>query len=220
MTVNHFAIRRDARARADEDQVALFQRGDGDGLGHVAVMDAFRRIGHEFGKFVERARGLTHRTHLQPVTEQHDIDQRDQFPEEAFAEIDELRRDAVHERDRDRQRDERHHAGLAIFQFRDCHVEEWNSSIGKDDDRKDEGNPFTERERRRSETEPHLDHFTVDQHGDAQEQTPPEADAEHLLVPCVIRVGGVRAVTLMGIVCGMSFVHAMLKMTVMLGMVM
>ena len=127
----------------DEDEIAVFERRDGNGFGHVAVMDAFGGIGHEFGKFIERARGLPHGTHLQPVTEQHDVDERDQFPEEAFTQIDELRRDTVNERDRDRQRDERHHAGLAFLQFRDSHLQEGNPAIGKDDQRKDEGNPFS-----------------------------------------------------------------------------
>ena len=68
-----------------------------------AVMDALGGIGHELGKFIERARCLTHRTHLQPMTEQHDVDQRDQFPEEAFTQVDELCSDAINESDGDRQ---------------------------------------------------------------------------------------------------------------------
>src|SRR6185436_6103580 len=121
------------------------------------------------------------------MTEEHDIDERDEFPEEAFTQIDELCRDTINERDRDRQRDERHHAGFSFFQFRDCHLQKWNAAIAKDNQRKDKGNPFTEGEHRRRKAKPHLDHPAVCEYWNAEQETPPNADAEHLLMTAVVR---------------------------------
>src|SRR5688572_19652749 len=97
MTIGDFAIGGDACTRTDQEEVAVLQFGDGNRLSLIAMLDALGGIGHKFGEFVERAGGLTHGTHLQPVTEEHDVDERDEFPEETFAEINELCRDAVNE---------------------------------------------------------------------------------------------------------------------------
>ena len=87
MTINHFTIGGDACTRADEQQIACLSAETETVFGHVTLMDALGGIGHEFGEFIERTRCLTHRTHFQPVTEQHDVDERDQFPEEAFPKL-------------------------------------------------------------------------------------------------------------------------------------
>ncbi len=127
------------------------------------------------------------------MTEEHDVDQRDELPEEAFPQVNELRGDAIDESNRNCQGDERHHTRLAILELRDCHLQEWDTAVGEDDHRKHKGDPLAERERRRGKPQPHLDHLTIEQDGDAQKQTPPEADPEHLLMPCLV-----RAVSCMG----------------------
>ena len=45
--------------------------------------DAFGRVGHQLGQLVQRAGGLPYAAHLDPVAQQHDVDQRHQLPEEA-----------------------------------------------------------------------------------------------------------------------------------------
>ena len=48
-------------------------------------------------QLVERARSLAHTAHLQPVPQQHDVNQGDKLPEESFAKTEELCRDAIHQ---------------------------------------------------------------------------------------------------------------------------
>ncbi len=120
------------------------------------------------------------------MTQQHDVDQRDQFPEEAFTKICQLRQQAVDQGDRDRQRDERHHAGFAFLDFRYGHFQKGYTAVAEDDQREDEGDPVAAGEGRHAEAQPALQGGTVEQHRDGQQQAPPEAGAEHHLVAAVI----------------------------------
>ena len=187
MPFRHLTVGGNACARADEDEIAMLERGDRHSLGHVTVVDALGGVGHELRQLVERTGSLAHRAHLEPVTEQHDVDQRDELPEETFPQVQELRRDAVHERNGNCQRDERHHTRLAFPDLGDCHLQEGDPAVDEDDHRKDKGDPLAAGEGWRREAEPHLDHLAVQQDRDAQEQAPPEANPEHLLMTAVVR---------------------------------
>ena len=129
MPIDHLPIRRDARSGTDQHQVALLECRHRNRLGLVAMVDALGGIGHQLGQLIERPGGLPHGAHLQPVTQKHDVDQRDQLPEEALAQVQELGGDAVDQRHRDRQRDKRHHARLALAQLGDGHLQERYSAI-------------------------------------------------------------------------------------------
>jgi hypothetical protein len=94
------AVRGDVRAGSDEHEVALRELVYRDLLGSV-LGDALCRVGHQLGQFVERARRASDRSHLDPVAEQEDHDQRHELPEERLADPERDRGDAVDERDRD-----------------------------------------------------------------------------------------------------------------------
>src|SRR5215208_6341747 len=97
MTIDDFTICRDASAWTDENDIVAFEVRDRNGFSHIIVMNALCHIRHQLGKFIERAGCLPDRTHFQPMTEKHDVNKRDQFPEETFTEIDELRGDTIDE---------------------------------------------------------------------------------------------------------------------------
>ena len=76
---------------------------DGEFQFNPEYVDALGGIRHGLGKLIECTRRLPHRTHLQPVTQKHDVDQSDHFPEKTLTQIDKLRGNAVDERHRDGQ---------------------------------------------------------------------------------------------------------------------
>ena len=127
------AIGGDAGAGTDEQQVTLVQLGDGYLLGLAVVADPLCGVGHELGELVECARGPAHAAHLDPVAEEHDVDQGDEFPEKAGADPDKEGGHAVAKGDEDGHRDEGHHAGLALAQLGDGHIEEGEPAVDKDD---------------------------------------------------------------------------------------
>ena len=69
------------------------------------------------------------------MPKQHDVDERHQFPEEAFTEAQDLRRKAVGKRHGYGQADEGHHARFPITDLGDRQLQERHSAIGKDDKR-------------------------------------------------------------------------------------
>ena len=111
--VAHDAVGGNARAGADEHQVSLAEVGGGDLLGPLAD-DPHRRVGEKLGQFLQCALRLGNRSHLDPVAEDHDRDERRQLPPQVHAREAECDRQAEDEGDGDRQRDERHHAGPAV----------------------------------------------------------------------------------------------------------
>src|SRR6266498_1969041 len=101
MTIGDLTICWDARTGADQNDIIAFEVRDGNGFRHISIVETLCRIRHQFGEFIKRARGLPYGTHFQPMTEKHNVNQCDQFPEESFTEVDELRSDTIDERNRD-----------------------------------------------------------------------------------------------------------------------
>ena len=110
----HFAVGGNAGARSHKDQVADLETASGSGPGRAVGQQQLGGIRHQAGQLVQRTGRLPHAAHLEPVTQQHDVNQGHQFPEEAFAETQDLRSKAVDEGDRNGETDEGHHARLAI----------------------------------------------------------------------------------------------------------
>jgi len=123
LAFDDFAVGRHARARTDEYDIVFAEFGNGYFLGIPALGDTLGGVRHEFRQFVERAGGLSDRPHLHPVAQEHDVDQRNEFPEERRRPLEEQTADGVDERDGDRQRDEHHHPRLAVLEFRPGHRE-------------------------------------------------------------------------------------------------
>ncbi len=124
LAARHLAVGRHAGPRSDQQHVAGAQLADGHFLGDAVRTFALRGVWHELGERVERARGLPHAAHFEPVTEQHDVDQGDELPEEGVAVQQKLRGQAIHERDGNGQRDQGHHPRLAVAELGDGHAEE------------------------------------------------------------------------------------------------
>ena len=76
------AVGRDARAGADEDEVAALQLVGRDASPQLVVFDAFCHVRQQCGQRVERGRRLGEGAHLDPVAQQHDHDQQGELPPE------------------------------------------------------------------------------------------------------------------------------------------
>ena len=93
--------------------LATLQRGDGD----VWVLPSLltgARIRYQSGQRLQCRSGAYYGFHLDPVTEQHDVNQRHEFPEEVAASKTDHRGDAVDVSGGDGDADERHHAEMRV----------------------------------------------------------------------------------------------------------
>jgi hypothetical protein len=190
LAFGHLAVGGHARPRPYQYQVTLGQSASRDRLDIAIRPDAFGGVWHQPGQLVERSGCLAHAAHFDPVTQQHDVNQRHQLPEEAGVGAEEQSGQAVDEGHADCQRDEGHHAGLAVPQLGEGHLQEGQAAVKKDQDGKQRRDPQAAREGRHSEVEPRLQHRTVEQDRDAQRQTDPEAPAEQVFVTSMVNMSG------------------------------
>jgi len=125
------------------------------------------------------------------VAQEHDVDQRNEFPEERRRPLEEQTADGVDERDGDRQRDEHHHPRLAVLEFRPGHREERHATVREDDHRKNRRDPDASGERRRCVAEDILNELAEEDDWHRERERYPEPPPEHPLVTRVIGVGPV-----------------------------
>ena len=78
---------------------------------NLASAYTFGSVREERGECIERATSLGNSSHFQPVAEDHDRDQRREFPPDLDLEEAECCGDRRTKGNYDRQADERHHAG-------------------------------------------------------------------------------------------------------------
>ncbi len=114
--VGDHAVGGDLLSRFDHDDVAVGNLGELDVL-DTGVGFSVGGTGHELREFLERRRGADHRRHLDPVSGEHDRDERCQFPVKRGALETEGDRGAVGVGHRDRHGDECHHPGIAVGEF-------------------------------------------------------------------------------------------------------
>ena len=175
-------VGRDPGTWADEEQIAGFERGDGD-LFHdfrpTLSAHPFRRIRQELCEFGERPLRLGDRAHLDPVPEQHDGDEGRQLLPEGHPRKAERDRGTEAEGDRDGQGDQRHHPGQAVFQFPDGSLEKGPSTIPEDQRPERRRDPSRPRKGRRHVPQGPLQHVSPDEGGKGQEEGEPEPIAEH-----------------------------------------
>ena len=154
------------------------------------------------------------------MPQEHDVNQRDQFPEEPFTQVEEQRGEAVHKRDRDRQRDQQHHARLAVANLWESHLNERHAAIDENDHGEQRRHPLTAHEFRHFEPEPHLEHGRVKQNRNAQQQRDPEPFAEHVFMSAMICMARMfilcrsRIVHFVSQVGGMRRLHIWLRMRI------
>ena len=102
----------------------------------------FGSVWEQRGECLERATRLRNSSHFQPMTEDHDRDQRREFPPNLNLEKTEScgkRRTKGH---CDRQADEGHHAGLVVRKLAPRPTDENEAAVNEDDrseDRRDQG---------------------------------------------------------------------------------
>ena len=121
-------------AGADQHDVADPQVGDRDRLDRRRRVDPLGVVGQQRRERGQRALGLADRLHLLPVAEQHDRDQRGQLPPEV--EVEQRRGVVASEadvRDRDRHRDQQHHAGRAVAHLADAADQERPAAVEEHD---------------------------------------------------------------------------------------
>ena len=115
-TVLDRPIGRDSPTGTNEHQLSFAELPQRDGP-CGAVLDHFGFVGEQRRESGERALCLADCFHHLPVAEQHDGDQRRQFPPELEVEPAEARRHRRCPRDGDRHRDQQHHPGCTVSNF-------------------------------------------------------------------------------------------------------
>src|SRR5262245_1293826 len=106
---------------------------DGDLLRAAIAVEEMRGIGHQSSQSLQGRTGTDDRLHLDPVTEQHDVDQSYEFPEEIITGKPDDRRHAVNVSRGDGDTDQRHHTGIAGADFLPQPVEKRPAAVEIDD---------------------------------------------------------------------------------------
>src|SRR6266567_1690318 len=112
-TVDDGAIRWNTGSGPDKDNVAHLQLRNWNRLS-LASPYTFGSVREERGECIERAASLGNGPHLQPMAENHDGDQRREFPPDFDLEKAEGCGEGSTKGNCDRQADEGHHAGLMV----------------------------------------------------------------------------------------------------------
>ena len=128
-------------AGPDQHLVARLQLIQRDVPNGAVRLDPMRLGRQQPGQILQRLRRAHHGAHLDPVAQQHDVDQRGQLPEEdlpAQAEDDQA---AVHICDGDGQGDQRHHARQPVPQLIDEPFQEGPAAVEEDERGEGEQDP-------------------------------------------------------------------------------
>lgn len=131
------------------------------------------------------------------MAQQHDGHEGRQFFPEGHTRVTERHRCAENECNRDRQGNERHHAGQPVAKLADGPLNEHPPSVNKYNRAEDWRNPSRTEKLRCGISKRTLEHVSSDERGNSQGKRDPEFIAEHRhAVPSVFVVGS------MWIVCG------------------
>ena len=168
--------------------------------------DPFGFVGQQRGERGERALGLADRLHLEPVAEQHDVDEQRELPPEVEIEAAHVqaRREARGERDRDREADQQHHARLPGADLVRGALQERDAAVDEDGDAEQRRDPAGARRARVADEVGEHAREGNDRH--RQREAPPEPLAE---LGRMIRVTGMTGVVRRrGLtVCGLVLHH-------------
>ncbi len=168
-TLHHHTVSGDSLAGAHQDDVALPQLIERDLLISVSH-DPDRSARKELRQLLEGSLRLRNGTHLDPVAQQHDRHERGELLPQRHAGEPERHDRAENKRDRDREGDERHHAGQAILQLADGSLDEDPAAVdehGRAEDRRD---PFGAGDVRRRVAERALEHVSPDECRDREQE--------------------------------------------------
>src|SRR5262245_26874809 len=158
-----------------------------------------RGMWHQSGQFFRVHDVTDHGLHLDPMTEQHVVDQSYEFPEEVVTGKTGHRRHAINVSGGDGDADQRHHARIAITKLLPQPIEKWPAAVEVDDTGQSGQNvsiacktpPLAQAQRV-------LNHRREGKNRDCQKQADPEPLPEishHLavIVPGMIAVIGMQA---------------------------
>ena len=169
----------DLLSRLDEHPVVRLQGSTGNVFKGAVGSEAMRLGRQEPDQLLEGSRGAEYRAHLDPVAEQHDVDQRRRFPEEHAPGEPEDNQRAVDVGHRDRERDEGHHPRQPLSELVDETSEERPAAVEVHGRGEAELHVAIARERKRPpETEEVLDHLGRRKDRNRERQGYPEAAAE------------------------------------------
>ena len=206
------AVDGDLLAGTDQHPITGPQLGDRHLHGAAVRQQLGGRGGQELDERFEGARRAHHRPHLDPVTEQHDVDEGDELPEEDLARQPEGDGRRVEEGGPDREADQGHHPRLTLPEFAREAGQERPGAVEEDHRRKGEQDvEGTGEGERLLEPQDPLHERRKSQHRHREHQGHPEAAPEigdhRRMVVTRVAVAGVsggpavaRAVTGMGAV--------------------
>ena len=202
-------------ARLHEHAVARAERARRHVLDLPVRSDSVGLVGHQPGQFFERRRRPHHAPHLDPVADEHEVDERRRLPEKQLAVEAEHDGERVKEGDGDRHRDERHHPRPPVAQFLD-HAREEGPAAPAVDERGDRGEHPGRAGEREGEPGPVLNHRTEREDRDGEGEADEEAAAEvghHHRVVLVVPAATVPLVlhTLLPIVRACGVVDAFVR---------
>src|SRR5262249_42036415 len=146
---------RHTSSRADENNIPNLQLGERHRLS-VGAYYAFSCVRKQRGKRCECTAGLRNGPHLQPVSENHDRNERCELPPNIDLEEAECTCERVTKGDEDPQADGGHHPGLAVRQFAACPADKNDTAVEEDQCSKNGGDKSRARERRRAVMKPVL----------------------------------------------------------------
>ena len=180
--VDDLAVHRHGGSRTHEHVIADLQLAHRDRAvpprRRVVAVQQLGLVGQQLRELAERVLRAHHRGHLDPVAEQHDRDEGRELPPEVHARQAERDGERVAERDHDRERDERHHAGLLRAQLGDRAPEEHEPAVDEDREAEHRGDVLAAREARAGEPEDVLEPLREHERRDREDQAQPELAAE------------------------------------------
>ena len=192
--VVNFPVGRNAGTRADQHPVPRAKLRHGNGFGLAILVNAFCFVWHQLRQLIQRPGGLAYAAHFQPVAQQHHVNQGHQLPEEALSQVEKQGSDAVDEGHRDGQRNQSHHARLAVAQLPGGHLQEGQTAVDENHHGQHRRDPGATGEAWGRVAQPALQRRAEEQHRQAEQQRHPEAVAEHFFVPGVAAVAAVAIV--------------------------
>ncbi len=212
------AIGRDLLTRFDQHPIPDLQLGDRHLLG-TAIGQPVCLGRQEFDQFLQRPGGAHHRTHFNPVAEQHHVDQGGQLPEEDLALQPEHHRAGVDPGHGNGQGDQGHHPRLAFAQLTEQPLEERPAAIEEDRAGKTKQEIDIAREGKRLlQSKKGLDHRRENKDGQGQCQghpeTPAKIDDHRGVVGLMSPMPGMGFLFMAGMPMGVLAMHGMFVFSV------
>ncbi len=213
-SLTDYPVCRDTRAGTYENDVSDDQLRWGDLMKHVAV-DKDGGVRQQRRQRVEGRSCLGEGTHLDPVSEQHDVDEQRKLPPEVHigSQDAHARPHGGEERNADRHADQQHHPRRACPEFAECSAEERSPTNDEHHGTQHRGDPADPGLVWQRVSDQGGEHRREGGDGDAHREHPPEQPSEQRRVACVVRAH-THAARHLHVVMGHVHVTHVVRMTV------